>query len=205
MGEEILFISNSKMKKYIPVIFLIFTIFCSRKDWIRKLPDKDYSKDQIINGTFIRHTNPKSAINSTFHKNHWNEKILFDKNIGKFEKIYERTDIMGNEKKYLQIRGRGNFYVKGNWIILKTEEIAETNSEDTDSLRFDFKKHDLLYHYDENTQTIIPMIYESGYIEKPFGVMDGVKLPYMEDKYFYISRKNFLLKDFQSHAYFQVK
>lgn len=193
------------MLKVFIFFWVLSGIFCSNREWIRNLPDREFSRDAIINGSFERHTNPKSAINSRFHKNEWREWIVFDNNSGKFEKIYLRVDYFGDSKNLKKIIGRGNYKIKGNWVILNTLEKAEVNQDNESEIVFKDFPHSLLYHYDKKSETIIPMQYESGYTEKKFGVIDGVRFAYMEDEYFFLSRKIYTSKDFQSHAYHRVK
>lgn len=187
------------------VLFISSNLFCYGKGWIRKLPDREYVQNQSVHGTFEKRTNPKSAMNSRFHKNEWKEWITFDSRTDAFEKTYLRVDFFGDRKIFKKIIGRGKYQTKGNWIILNTEEIARFNSEGEENIGFKNYSHAMLYHFDKNSDTIIPMAYESGYEEKSFGVIDGVKTPYEEDKYFFQSRRIYTLKDFQPHAYFRVK
>ncbi|MCE9501984.1 MAG: hypothetical protein K8R21_16000 [Leptospira sp.] len=190
---------------YLLKLFLVLCFQLSCTDWIRKLPEKNYETNAIVKGVWEKRTNPRSAMNSSFHKNIWSEKIEFDvPSNGKFRKIYEKKDIFGEKIIRKKVTGIGDYSVKGNWVLLSTKkiEVEESENEKTQETKRESFDHILLYHYDKDSLTLIPMTYESGYQEKNFGMKDGVSMPYAEDKNFFISRKIYLYKDFQSHAYF---
>lgn len=103
------------------------------------------------------------------------------------------------------VSGKGKYAVSGNWVLLETIEKGETAFQGNgEAFQIEYLpfSHKLLYHYDTSSKTLVPLLYESGYKEKTYGLLDGVSQPYLEDKYFQIARRNFLRKEFQFHAYF---
>ena len=173
--------------------------------WIQSLPDREYKENASVKGIWEKRTNARSAMNSSFHKNIWTERIEFDVPVaGEFRKTYEKKDIFGEKIFEKKVTGFGKYQVKGNWVLLLTTELQteEMESGIIPNRKIENYHYPLLYHYDKETLTIIPMIYDTAYERKNFGVKDGVDIPYNEDKNFLIYRKAYLQKEFQSHAYY---
>ncbi|RHX90569.1 hypothetical protein [Leptospira stimsonii] len=190
----------------VPVLFLLLAD-CSPR-WIRELPiDSSGGKNEnlIPGGLYVRNRPERSHRNTLFYKNVVQERIFLNPENHTFEKSMRREVKDKNEYTTYIVSGKGKYSVSGNWILLETLEKGEVefqgNAEAFEIVYSPFI-HKLLYHYDSSTKTIVPLLYESGYKEKTFGLMDGVNKPYLEDQYFQIARKNFLKKEFQFHAYF---
>ncbi|WP_243393424.1 hypothetical protein [Leptospira perolatii] len=140
------------------------------------------------------------------------EKIKFNPVENTFVKTYVREVIDGNKFRRINLEGRGSYEVQGNWILLSTSEIetTEENWKFGETSKFSTKtmkssSHRLLYHFDPLSDSIIPMLYETGYDEKPFGVVEGTRIPYSENEAFQISRKNYASKEYQSHVYTRIR
>ena len=189
--------------------FLVFVLFfsCNSLTWIRKLPAKAESSPILVKGLWKRKTNPKSAMNSSWHKNSWSEEIYFDRpKSGSFVKSYRNTNYYGSKKVEERITGRGTYQVKGNWILLETRELQHIKEEKSQTCCEEFKpySHKLLYYYYAEEKAILPMLYEAGYQEQNFGVSDGASGAYQVDENFQTYLQIYTHKEYHSHAYFLV-
>ncbi|MBM9578703.1 hypothetical protein JWG45_16270 [Leptospira sp. 201903070] len=203
------------MKKRFAFILSILCLFpilidCSPR-WIRELPANDpieKIQNTIPGGMYVRNRPERSHRNTLFYKNVVQERIFLNEADRTFEKSMRREVKDKNEYTTYIVIGKGKYSVSGNWVLLETQEKGEVefqgNGEAFEIVYSPFI-HKLLYHYDSSTKTLVPLLYESGYREKTFGLMDGVSRPYLEDKYFQIARNNFLKKEFQFHAYFHQR
>ncbi|WP_332460800.1 hypothetical protein [Leptospira ainazelensis] len=175
---------------------------------MRELPSEAFTEKNIKSipgGMYVRNRPERSHRNTLFYKNTVQERIFLNSADRTFEKSMRREIKDKNEYTTYIVIGKGKYSVSGNWVLLETLEKGEVefqgNAEAFEIVYSPFI-HKLLYHYDSSTKTLVPLLYESGYKEKTFGLMDGVSRPYLEDKYFQIARNNFLRKEFQFHAYF---
>ncbi len=205
-GSETLNSRNNIEFKFVPFIFLIL-IECSTS-WIRTLPPNsilETNPEKIPRGMYVRNRPERSHINTLFYKNIVQEKILLNAENLTFEKSTKREVKDKNEYTTHIVSGKGKYVVSGNWVLLETYEKGEVffqGNRETFQIEYFPFYHKLLYHHDPSTKTLVPLLYESGYQEKKYGLLDGIREPYLEDRYFQISRKNFLKKEFQFHAYF---
>ncbi|EMM99695.1 hypothetical protein LEP1GSC021_0733 [Leptospira noguchii str. 1993005606] len=205
-GSETLNSKNNIEFKFVPFIFLIL-IECSTS-WIRTLPPNsilETNPEKIPRGMYVRNRPERSHINTLFYKNIVQEKILLNAESLTFEKSTKREVKDKNEYTTHIVSGKGKYVVSGNWVLLETYEKGEVffqGNRGTFQIEYFPFYHKLLYHHDPSTKTLVPLLYESGYQEKKYGLLDGIREPYLEDRYFQISRKNFLKKEFQFHAYF---
>ncbi|EMJ95996.1 putative lipoprotein [Leptospira alstonii serovar Pingchang str. 80-412] len=199
------FSSLSGLKSLILVCFLFFS--CS-PEWIRKLPPNsvlETDPEKIPGGMYVRNRPERSHRNTLFYKNTVQEKIFLNPENRSFEKSMRREVKDVNEYTTHIVSGKGKYSVAGNWVLLETNQKGETLFQGNgEAFQIEYRPfhHKLLYHYDSSTKTLVPLLYESGYKEKTYGLLDGVNEPYSEDRYFQIARKNFLKKEFQFHAYF---
>ncbi len=189
------------------ISFLIFFQDC-RNDWYRELPDQP-KVEGIRNfvGVWKKKSNPRSAINSPWHKNEWVEKILFHPDLT-FTKTYDSKDWVGNSLVERKVEGKGIYAVHGNWILLTTKQIQSTEKRDGQLYQnlSNNSESSLLYYYYIDKDLIIPMIYDMGYEEKNFGVKDGVKTAHDDaNPNFFHYIKIYAFKEFQSHAYYPDK
>ncbi|XDD51971.1 hypothetical protein AB3N59_08810 [Leptospira sp. WS92.C1] len=188
---------------------LLYCLVNCTPAWIRELPPPGLSKesdsDKIPKGVYVRNRPERSHGNTLYYKNTIQERILLNGEDHTFEK-FTRREIKDESTYTTQIvNGKGKFSIRGNWLLLETLEKGEVLFQgNAEVFQIEYKpfRHKLLYHYDSSSKTLVPLLYESGYLEKTFGLLDGVNQPYVEDKYFQIARKNFLRKEFQFHAYF---
>ncbi|PJZ55065.1 hypothetical protein [Leptospira adleri] len=199
---------NERLPFFLSVFVLLILIAGCTPNWIRELPAAGPSEKDINSvpgGMYIRNRPERSHMNTLFYKNVVQERIFLNSAERTFEKSMRREVKDKNEYTTYIVSGKGKYSVSGNWVLLETQEKGEAefqgNAEAFEIVYSPFI-HKLLYHYDSSTKTLVPLLYESGYKEKTFGLMDGVSQPYLEDKYFQIARKNFLRKEFQFHAYF---
>ncbi|MDI7195596.1 hypothetical protein [Leptospira santarosai] len=201
--RKLSFLSNLKP------IFLASVLFLScSPEWIRELPpnsDLEADSGKIPGGTYVRNRPERSHRNTLFYKNTVQERIFLNPEDHTFEKSMRREVKDINEYTTHIVSGKGRYFVSGNWVLLETYQKGEAffqgNGEAFQIEYLPFH-HKLLYHYDSSTKTLVPLLYESGYREKRYGLLDGVSKPYLEDRYFQTARKNFLKKEFQFHAYF---
>lgn len=179
--------------------------FCSKEDWIRKLPETKDKPNVVLSGKWERKTQSRAAMGSIWHKEISKEWIEFDvPQKGEFTKSYSVVNYYGSEKVEEYITGRGKYFVSGNWFLLSTEEQEIIHIDNQTNCCKGYKKfdHKLLYYYDTINNLIIPMLFESGYIEKEYGVKDGVKDPYKEeDENFKTYIKIYSFKEYHSHSY----
>ncbi|EQA43410.1 putative lipoprotein [Leptospira broomii serovar Hurstbridge str. 5399] len=188
-------------------------ISCFPPTWIRELPsDKQTANDVILSGTYSKKLPGFSPLKSLTYVEKHSESIEFSEKDKTFRKTYIREIEEGNKFRRIRIDGKGTFETKGNWVLLRTSSIeTEENTWErgkplqSSGTSNTLSKYKLLYHYDRESETIIPMVYETGYKEKPFGVVEGIRTPYAEDEAFRISRRNYSRKEYQSHAYFKNK
>ncbi len=192
------------MEKF-PFFLCISILFldCQRV-WYRSLPENSHVSSNHFIGLWQKRTNPRSAINSSWHKNHWSEKIYFRKDFT-FVKTYESEDFIGKSLAYLKVEGTGSYRIHKNWILLETKKIEQIEKLDGEIKKNVIKPFDsgLLYYYYLDGNLIIPMIYDMGYNEKDFGVKDGVSIPFDDtNSNFFRYIKIYAFKEFQSHAYY---
>ncbi|EPG75397.1 putative lipoprotein [Leptospira fainei serovar Hurstbridge str. BUT 6] len=186
---------------------------CFPPAWIRELPpDRQTAKDAVLSGTYSKKLPGLSPLTSLTYIEKHSESIEFSEKDKTFRKTYIREVEEGNKFRRIRIDGKGTFETRGNWVLLTTSSIEteENTWEGGKSLRSSgasnvSSSYKLLYHYDRESETIIPMVYETGYKEKPFGVVEGIRTPYAEDEAFRISRRNYSKKEYQNHAYFKNK
>ncbi|MBW0434704.1 hypothetical protein DLM76_15360 [Leptospira yasudae] len=196
--------------RFLSFVFL-FTLSCGAPEWIRQLPpdssDSISTTDsaKIPGGMYVRNRPERSHRNTLFYKNTVQERIFLNPEDRSFEKSMRREVKDVNEYTTYIVSGKGTYSVSGNWVLFETKEKGETffqgNGEAFEIEYLPFN-HKLLYHYDSSTKTLVPLLYESGYTEKKYGLLDGISKPYLEDRYFQIARRNFLKKEYQFHAYF---
>ncbi|WCL48673.1 hypothetical protein [Leptospira sp. GIMC2001] len=170
-----------------------------RDNWVRSLPPEYSQPNWKVDGKWVRVTPPKSAMNSQYHKNTWGEVIEFQSESidkGTFQKRYWKEDMYGTDKKREEFIFDGTYKRSGNWILLTTLKKRDVLTNKLEE--FDAK---LLYHYDSKENNLAPMLYETGGVEKEFGILYETKNAYMEDEFFFRARKNFTKKEFQAHAY----
>ncbi len=191
------------MRSCLLLLALFLTLDC-QSVWYRSLPEEKSIASRSYIGLWRKKTNPRSAINSSWHRNNWSEKIQFEEG-GRFIKTYESEDLIGRSLKQIKIEGQGTYRVQKNWILLETKVINHIEKLDGEIKKKESNTVDsaLLYYYYLDGNLIIPMIYDMGYREKDFGVKDGVSVPY-DDKNFNFFRyiKIYAFKEFQSHAYY---
>lgn len=198
------------------LIFLvqIFLLDCYPPSWIRELPTQPQSaSDAELDGIFEKRLPPLSPLTSVYYKEKHSEILKFNAKEKSFQKIYIREIEDGGIFRRIRIEGSGKYRSKGNWVLLITENIDSEESVWKDGRQISSQKSSdlgsssrkLLYHYDRGSDSVIPMIYDSGYGEKPFGVVDGTKNPHSEDDHFQISRRNYSRKEYQGHAYYKAK
>ncbi|TGM10329.1 hypothetical protein EHQ76_00165 [Leptospira barantonii] len=194
----------------LPNLLLYVCLFCCgcSTEWIRELPkdsDQTVNSIRVPSGMYVRNRPERSHRNTLFYKNTVQERIFLNGDDGTFEKSMRREVKDVNEYTTHIVSGKGKYSISGNWVLLETLEKGETlfqGNAEAFQLEYLPYRHKLLYHYDSSSKTLVPLLYESGYQEKTYGLLDGVSKPYLEDKYFQIARRNFLKKEFQFHAYF---
>ncbi|TGL59591.1 hypothetical protein [Leptospira sarikeiensis] len=204
---------KSKLRTFgILILFLSF-VYCFPPSWIRHLPEQpESSSDTFLKGRYAKKLPPFSPLTSTSYKENQSEILHFSDLKKSFQKTYLREIEEKGTVRRIRIDGSGTYESRGNWLLLLTEKIRKEESVWKDGKQISETEinslessHKLLYHYDSSNDTLIPMIYESGYREKPFGVVEGTKKPYEEDELFRISRRNYSKKEYQGHAYYKVK
>jgi hypothetical protein len=194
-------------QKFSPFLFLFqlnTLLFCS-SPWYRELPQKDFTKNKDFKGVWKKFSNPRSAINSSWHKNVWTEVLEIEDT--EFKKVYTSEDLIGSQKTSTEIIGKGNYEVKGNWLLLKTKTIDTKIIEDTKIMKnnSESKNTQLLYYFNSDLNYLFPMIYDTAYRESEFGVKEGVTRPYDEsEKNFHEFMKIYAFKDYQPHIYAKV-
>ncbi|TGJ99743.1 hypothetical protein EHO59_15390 [Leptospira semungkisensis] len=190
-----------------------FTLNCYPPSWVRELPKTPQtSVDAELQGSYEKRLPPYSPYTSVSYRENHSENLKFDKTTRSFRKHYEREiEEKGLIHKF-RVVGKGKYKSKGNWVLLQTEKIESEESVWKNGKQISrtgvntvASSHKLLYHYDASSDSLIPMLYETGYREKSFGVVDGTKTPYAEDELFRLSRRNYTLKEYQGHAYFKSK
>lgn len=195
------------------LVFLSLFIGCFPPSWIRELPEKPESPNDItLKGIYSKKLPPFSPLTSVTYKENQAERLEFSNSEKSFQKYYLREIEEKGEIRRIQIEGSGKYESRGNWLLLNTQKIKKEESVWKDGKQISGPEinlletsHKLLYHYDPSNDSLIPMIYESGYREKPFGVVEGTNTPYAEDELFRISRRNYSKKEYQGHAYFKVR
>ena len=183
---------------------LFFLIVECQTPWYRKLPNEEKGLNPNLVGVWTKKTNPRSAINSSWHKNTWTEKIVLQTS-DQFVKTYHSETWIGNRQILRKVEGFGTFTIQNNWILLETKTLKLIEKEDDKLMKNESKifESSLLYYYYKEGNLIIPMIYDMGYEEKDFGVKDGVVIPYDEKSpNFFRFIKIYAFKEFQSHAYY---
>nr|WP_243399438.1 hypothetical protein [Leptospira ellisii] len=156
-------------------------------------------------GMYVRNRPERSNRNTLFYKNLVHENILLNPETKTFEKSSRREIKDKNEYVTRIVVGKGTYSISGNWVLLETKEKGEISFPgNSEAFRIEYApfSHKLLYHYDSSTKTLVPLLYETGYEEKTYGLMDGMSSPYVEDRFFLVARRNLLKKEFQFHAYF---
>ncbi|TGK04310.1 hypothetical protein EHQ53_02750 [Leptospira langatensis] len=204
------------MKSY-SIIGIIFSSFyllnCYPPSWIRELPTSEQTvADVQLQGLYEKRLPPYSPYTSVLYRENHSENLRFDKATKSFRKFYTREiEEKGLVQKF-RVVGEGKYRSKGNWVLLTTEKIESEESVWKNGQQISgtgvntvASSHKLLYHYDASSDSLIPMINETGYREKAFGVVDGTQTPYAEDELFRLSRRNYTLKEYQGHAYFRSK
>lgn len=190
-----------QIKKNLVWTFILISVSCT--SWIRELPKSTNTKNVELSGKYERRTNTKASLTSVYSKNIWTEYIIFGhEKKDEFFKYYESIDTKGISKTIKIILGKGIYQVSGDWILLTTfkkKECINQKESDVDWTNFN---HKLLYHYDKKTRTIIPMLYETGYVESNFGVKDGVSEANANSEIFHSYRKIYTEKEYHSHAYY---
>ncbi|TGK35155.1 hypothetical protein EHQ12_14955 [Leptospira gomenensis] len=186
---------------------ILFLSQCASSSWIRTLPysGSEISLATIPAGLYVRNRPERSHRNTLYYKNIVHENILLNSGTGRFEKSTRREIKDKNEYRTTIVVGKGIYSVSGNWVLLETQEKAELSySGNSEPFQVEYApfSHKLLYHYDSETKTLVPLLYETGYEEKSYGLLDGMSAPYAEDRFFAIARRNLLKKEFQFHAYF---
>lgn len=199
--------------------FLIFSALlqalnCYPPSWIRKLPtEPQTAPDVVLDGKFEKRLPPFSPLTSVHYVERQSEILYFDRSEKSFRKIYSREIEEGLLVRKIRVEGKGKYESRGNWVLLRTDSIESEETVWKNGKQISSGKvpdlvsasHTLLYHFDPASSSLVPLVYESGYREKPFGVVEGTQRPYAEDERFFISRRNYSRKEYQSHAYFQVK
>lgn len=186
------------------MVWVLCLISCNRQEWIRKLPP-EHKKPVKIQGRWARNTKPKSPINSFWYKNNWSEEIYFDRpKKGYFIKLYKNTNKYGSRIVVQIITGRGKYTISGNWLLLHTteREIIEKKDDKSCCSGFESFEHRLLYYYHREQKALLPMLYETGYTESNYGVVDGCSKPYQVDENFRTYLQIYSQKEYHSHAYF---
>ncbi len=195
-----------KIKLIIIILTLILLLGdCLGKEWYRELPERNYSQNFNFDGVWLKSTNPRSAINSSWHKNSWSQKLVVSK--GKFTLEYKSIDLIGKILQEKEIISRGIAQSKGNWLLLKTESNDIKSSKDgkiVDIFKNSTDKS-LLYYFNKEYELLFPMMYDTLISEMKFGVMDGVVEPYNEEeRNFRTYMKTFAFKEYQPHSYKKV-
>ncbi|MBK8399077.1 MAG: hypothetical protein IPL26_28040 [Leptospiraceae bacterium] len=208
MEAEILSTSNSRKSRVLESICIysiILILTACQPEWYRKLPEpREEGSSKNYTGVWTKKPNPRSAINSSWHKNEWFETIEF-RSDSTFTKTYRSKDWIGTELTERFVEGKGTYSVQKNWILLLTKQIRteEKRSGQLEKNLINESESSLIYYYYKEKNLIIPMIYEMGYEEKNFGVKDGVKVPYDENNpNFFHFIKIYAFKEYQSHAYY---
>lgn len=194
------------LKQYLIKFFFLstFLIFfrCVSNEWYRNLPEKNYSENFNFNGVWNKSTNPRSAINSSWHKNSWSQKLVISDKTFFLE--YKSIDLIGKTSYEKEIISKGKIGTKGNWLLLKTESFDTITKKDgkiLDKTQESLDKN-LLYYFNKEYKLLFPMMYDTMNLEKKFGVLDGVVEPYNEDEEnFKLYMKIFAFKEYQPHSY----
>ncbi|TGK13852.1 hypothetical protein EHO60_00400 [Leptospira fletcheri] len=201
------------LRRFFLPFFCFSLVACFPPAWIRELPAQKQSlPDAVLSGTFRKNIPGMSPLTSLGYIENHSEFIEFSDVEKTFRKTYNREIEEGNKFRQMRVEGKGRFKTKGNWVLLMTESLIIEESvwekgkkPETSGAKTSRSNHRLLYHYDPNSLSLIPMLYETGYKEKPFGVVEGIRVPYSEDEAFRIARKNFAKKEYQTHAYYKIR
>ncbi len=190
------------------LFFLIPLISCSSQiEWYRQLPPHDLPSAKIPLGKYSKKIFSKAPLNSRylFHEN--KEEILLLPQM-QFTRMYVSKWTEGNLEKETRIFAKGYYQNKGAWVLLTTTQIHyeffENNFKIKERKVVD-ARHRLLYYLWKKEKALIPMIYETGYEEKNFGVKDGVSIPYEENSIFYRYLRFYVYEEYQSHGYFLIE
>ncbi|MDF3818315.1 hypothetical protein P3G55_00300 [Leptospira sp. 96542] len=226
MADKILSTSNfnSNTKQNTTRNLLVFGLFailhCTPKvQWIRSLPETFIRDTNLPKGLYLRPTEKKSPIGSKTYSLDWKEEIQIFSN-GTFEKTWVEWKKTESKSSAKQAIGFGIWVKSGAWVLLKTEmkEFSECDLDKKNKTPKgkDWKKilpcprsekqnfsHKLVYHFER--MSLVPMQYESGYVESNFGVAWETDIAYTESKLFGIARLKFSKKEFQPHVYYHVK
>jgi hypothetical protein len=155
--------------KRLALAFFSFVFLNCSQPWYRSIPGSNRLETGKFVGVWSKKTNPRSAINSSWHKNKWTEKIVLHNDLS-FVKTYESEDFIGESVSYKKVIGRGIYKTHKDWILLQTKSIEMTEKQDGELKKNSIKPYesDLLYYYYLEGNLIIPMIYDMGYEEKRF-------------------------------------
>ncbi|MCZ8344765.1 MAG: hypothetical protein O9301_17150 [Leptospira sp.] len=180
----------------------------------------EISPEPLPRGVYIRPSPPKSPMMTKDFQLIWKEEIQIQED-HKFLKTWMewRTD---SKETILKFKlGRGEYEKSGPWVLLHTKEILQGSCQVSGSMdlpkgkdwfigfpcekKGDFVSftHKLLYHFRD--KNLVPLKYESGYVESDFGIVWESNKAYTEDLLFEKARTKFTKKEFQPHVYYHVK
>lgn len=192
------------MRKFLFLIAILILDCSFQKEWYRKLPIQNLPKANLPLGTYKKKLNSRAPLNSKYVFHEATEKIIIVES-NQFIREHESRWSEGANTKKTFITARGSYQNNGNWILFETKQINYKFFENGKQLQertLDVKT-ELLYYFWKNEKVLIPMIYETGFEEKNFGVKDGVKIPYDELEPSFLRYLQFYTyEEYQSHAYF---
>lgn len=191
-------------------------------NWIRQIPPESDGLSHVPMpiGVYQRPSPPKSPMMTKDFQLIWKEEILIQSD-HKFIKTWMewRTD---SKESILRFKiGRGEYSKSGPWVLLNTKEISQGSCIRSGPVNlpkgkdwliefpceknfaFESFSHKLLYHLRD--KSLVPLQYESGYVESNFGIVWESNKPYAEDTLFEKARTKFTKKEFQPHVYYHVK
>ena len=188
--------------------FGFFSLFCflscSSKEWYRELPKEASQAQPILLGVYVKKLPSLAPMRSAHIFHEHSEKIYIQKD-GTFRREYISKWTEGIHSRSIFIQADGNYLQKGNWVLLitKTRKIQERKDFELENERVLDSETRLIYYLWKKGKVLVPMIYETGYREKNFGVKDGLKVPFDElSLEFQRYLQFYTYEEFQSHAYF---
>ncbi len=190
--------------KFFGLLSLLCFVYCSQREWYRELPKEAKQTQPILLGVYVKKLPSRAPMRSAHIFHEHSEKIYIQKD-GRFRREYTSKWTEGMHSKSIFLQAEGNYIQKGNWVlfITKTRKIQERKDFKLENERVLDTEISLIYYLWKQGQILIPMIYETGYIEKNFGVKDGLKVPFDESsREFKRYLQFYTYEEFQPHAYF---